>query len=85
LYQFTDKLKEVSPMLYKEHLAFINDQIMKFWQEGFLEVNFLEDSPIIFLSEKCFDENAISKLSKEDQWNIQEIKRIFKDKNSDII
>lgn len=85
LYQFTDKLKDVSPILYKEHLAFINAQIMKFWQGGFLEINFLEDSPIIFLSDKCFDEDAVSELSKEDQWNIQEIKRIFKDKNSDIM
>lgn len=85
LYQFTDKLKEVSPILYNEHISYINFQIMKFWKDGFLEINFTEDSPIIFLSEKCFDEQAVSSLSKEDKWNIEEIKRIFKDKNSDII
>jgi hypothetical protein len=85
LYQFTDKLKDISPAMYDEHISHINNLIMHFWQEGFFEINFEMDSPRVFLTEKAFDNSALSNLSKEDRWNIEEMKRIFIDKNSDIM
>jgi|LakMenEpi03Aug12_release.lakeMendotaPanAssembly.Ray.scaffolds.fasta_scaffold00121_123 hypothetical protein len=85
LYNFTPKLKEVSPMLYQEHVAHVNGELMRLWENGFLNINMTENNPIVRLTSKAFDEVEISKLSKEDRWGIEEIKRILRSKNSDIM
>jgi hypothetical protein len=78
LYQFTQKLEEVSPDLYHEHINYVNNELMKFWENGFLEINFMDDNPMVTLTEKAFSQSEIDKLSKEDKWGIEEIKRILK-------
>lgn len=77
LYQFTPKLKEVMPELYHEHLNYVNSEIMSLWQRGYLEVNFMEDNPVVMLSPKAVDPNEISKLSNDEQWSLNEIKRLI--------
>lgn len=78
LYQFTDKLKEVSPELYDEHVNHVNKQLMKLWEMGFLDIDILSDNPIVKITEKAIDENELSTLSKEDLWGLEEIKRLLK-------
>jgi hypothetical protein len=78
LYQFTDKLKEVSPELYHEHVTQVNKELMALWELGFLNINVADDNPIVTLTEKAFDEEELSKLSREDKWGIEEIKRLLK-------
>jgi len=78
LYQFTDKLKEVSPELYHEHVNHVNEELMKLWEKGFLNISMMDDNPIVTLNPKALDENELSKLSKEDRWGIEEIKRLLK-------
>lgn len=78
LYNFTPKLKNVSPLLYEEHVAHVNGELMRLWENGFLDINLTEENPIVKLTTKAFDDVEISKLSKEDKWGIQEIKRILK-------
>jgi len=77
LYQFTPKLKDVMPELYREHLNNVNAEIMKLWEDGFVSMDLFADSPIVTLTEKAFDKEAISKLSQEDQWSLSEIKRVL--------
>lgn len=77
LYQFTPKLKEVMPDLYKEHLNFVNAEIMALWEKGFVTIDLMSDTPVVRLTDKAFDKKEISKLSKEDQYSIQEITRIL--------
>lgn len=77
LYQFTPKLKEVMPELYKEHLNHVNSEIMGLWEKGLVTMDLMSDSPVVRLTDKAFDENVISQLSKEDQYSLQEIKRIL--------
>ena len=77
LYQFTPKLKEVMPDLYDEHLNYVNAEIMKLWEKGFVNVDLMSDNPIVTLTEKAFDPNEVEGLSSSDKWAIQEIKRIL--------
>jgi hypothetical protein len=78
LYQFTPKLKEVSPELYDEHVNHVNGELMRLWEKGLLDINIADENPIVRLTEKALDENELSKLSKEDRWGIEEIKRLLK-------
>ena len=77
LYQFTPKLKEVMPELYNEHLNFVNAELMRLWEKGFVNMDLMSDSPIVTLAEKAFDDNEIQTLSDQDRWAIQEVKRLL--------
>lgn len=78
LYVFTPKIKELMPELYSEHLNHVNGEIMRLWETGFLNVDFLTEEPIVTITEKALDEEAVSALSKDDQWSLEEIKRLMK-------
>ena len=78
LYQFTPKLKEVMPELYDEHMNHVNGELMRLWEKGFLNINFMEENPIVTLTDKALDQEELNKLSKEDKWGIEEIKRLLK-------
>ena len=77
LYQFTPKLKEVMPELYNEHLNHVNSHIMTLWERGYLHIDFLEDNPIVNLTEKAMEPDEIAKLSQDEQWSINEIRRLI--------
>lgn len=77
LYVFTPKLKEVSPELYHEHVNHVNGELMNLWEKGFLNIDFMSDSPIVTLTEKALNKEEISKLSKSEIWSIEEIKRLL--------
>lgn len=78
LYQFTPRLKDISPELYNEHVNHVNGELMRLWEKGLLEINLADENPIVVLTNKAFDESELSKLSKEDRWGIEEIKRLLK-------
>ncbi len=49
LYNFTPKLKELMPDLWNERLDFIHQEIMFFWENGFLDVEDMDSgNPVIF-------------------------------------
>lgn len=75
LYVFSPKMKDIMPELYNEHINHVNKEIMNMWENGFVDIDFLSDEPTVALSEKAFDTEEILKLSKEQQWSLQEIKR----------
>lgn len=78
LYNFTDKLQEISPMLYDEHLNNIENEIMYFWQHGFLSMSDItETNPLIRLTTKAFDQEALVSLPKDKLFALEDIKRIL--------
>ena len=77
LYQFTPKLKDVMPALYNEHLNYVNAEIMRLWEKGFVNVDLMSDNPIVTLTSKALDDDALKELSEEDRWAIEEMKRIM--------
>lgn len=77
LYQFTDKLKDVMPELYDEHLNYVNSELMRLWEMGFVNMDLMSDNPIVTLAQKAFDEEQIKNLTPQDKWAILEIKRLM--------
>lgn len=77
LYQFTPKLKEVMPELYREHMNYVNSELMGLWEKGFIDMDLLSNNPIVTLTKKAFSDDAVNALSESDRWAIQEIKRLM--------
>lgn len=78
LYAFTPKVKEIMPELYHDHLNFVNDELMVLWEKGYVDINFLMDDPLISLTAKSYDPDELQKLSKQEKWSLQELKRVVK-------
>jgi hypothetical protein len=78
LYAFTPKVKEIMPELYNDHLNFVNDELMVLWEKGYVNIDFLMDDPLISLSDKAYIPEEIDKLSKQEKWSLQELKRAIK-------
>ena len=77
LYNFTDKLKDISPELFRDMSDYISKETMYLWSEGFLDIDVTEINPMVRLTEKALDDSEISKLSKEKQLTLREIIRII--------
>jgi hypothetical protein len=77
LYSFTPKVKEIMPELYNDHLNFVNDELMVLWEKGYVDINFLMDDPLISLTAKSSDPDEVKKLSKQEKWSLQELKRVI--------
>ena len=78
LYNFTPKLRELMPDLWNERLDFIHNEIMYFWEKGFLDAAGMDDvNPVVLLTDLAHDEDAISELPPERQQSLREIKRLF--------
>ena len=80
LYAFTSKLKEIMPELYHDHLNFVNDELMVLWEKGYVDIDFLKDDPLISISDKSYNPEEVKKLSKQERWSLQELKRVVKSK-----
>jgi hypothetical protein len=78
LYAFTPKVKEIMPELYHDHLNFVNDELMVLWEKGYVDIDFLKDDPLIYISDKSYDPEEVKKLSKQEKWSLQELKRVVK-------
>ena len=78
LYAFAPKIKELMPELYEEHINDVNKNILKMWEMGYLEIDFMQEDPVITIARKSLDLDEVSKLSKDDQWHLNEIKRLLK-------
>jgi hypothetical protein len=77
IYNFTDKLKDINPDLFDIHQTQLNREVMFLWEQGFLIIDLLQDNPDVGLTEKAFDENAISSLDDIYKTVLNEIKRIL--------
>ena len=78
LYAFTPKVKDIMPELYHDHLNFVNDELMVLWEKGYVDIDFLKDDPLIYISDKSYDPEEVKKLSKQERWSLQELKRVVK-------
>ena len=75
LYAFTPKIKDLMPELYNDHLNFVNDELMVLWEKGYVDIDFLIDDPLISLTPKSSNPEETAKLSKQERWSLQELKR----------
>jgi len=80
MYIITPKMQKVSPEIYKEYQDSVHNDIMKLWENGFLSIDFTEENPMVFLTDKAYSRDDISSLSQQDFLALEEIKRITNDK-----
>ena len=78
LYQFTPKMKDINKHLYEDHLNFVNSEIMKLWESGYVNIDLFAEEPIVTLTKKAFIPDALAKLTKQQRWSLEEIKRLLK-------
>jgi len=77
LYSFSEKIKEIMPELYQEHLNEVNRDIMYLWEQGFLDIDLLSEDPLVVITEKALDKEQIEGLSAEHKYALAEIKRLL--------
>jgi hypothetical protein len=77
LYNFTDRLKDINPELFKDMSDYISTETMALWAEGFLDIDVTETNPMVKLTPKAFDDAEVDKLPKEKQYTLKEIIRII--------
>lgn len=75
LYNFTHKLKDVSPELDQEMQTFFSQEMMFLWENGFVEMDITEKDPIVRLTEKAFNNEEVLKLDKTKQYTLKDIIR----------
>jgi hypothetical protein len=75
LYVFTDKLKDINPLLHAEVNNLFSSHIMKLWELGIVNMDVTSRNPLVTLSPKAFDEKVIESLDKETYTTLKEIKR----------
>jgi hypothetical protein len=77
LYTITPKMQEVMPDMYEDHLTQVNRDILNLWEKGYVNVDFLSPNPMVTISEKGLDKKEVAKLSKQEIWALEEIKRLL--------
>jgi hypothetical protein len=77
LYSMTEKMIDIMPEVYQEHLNQVNNQIMNLWQDGFLEVDLLDPNPMVTLTKKAFNLEELKKMDSESLECLNEIKRVL--------
>ncbi len=80
LYRPTEILGAIDPKLSKEMSIYFSEVTMKLWEKGFLDMDVTISDPLIKLTEKSFDLNAIANLNKEEKIIIQEIIKVLSEK-----
>jgi hypothetical protein len=81
LYSFTNRLYEVMPAFFSDRLDFVKAEMAFFLELGFVEVDDPDaENPIVFLTDKSFDEDEIGNLSPKKQRSLEQIKRLFEER-----
>jgi hypothetical protein len=77
LYNFTDKLAEINPELYKDISSYFYTETMYLWSHGFIDMDITSSNPLVKLGHKASDLDAINLLEKNQKRVFEEIHRII--------
>jgi hypothetical protein len=77
LYSMTEKMIDIMPEVYEEHLNEVNKQIMFLWEEGFITIDLFDENPLVNITAKALDEEELVKLDPESLGYLNEIKRVL--------
>lgn len=77
LYKFTEKLKDISPELYETQQAMFQEEIMSLWQDGFIDLDPMEQNPKVTLTFKAFSAHDVDRLDDSKKATLKEVIRIM--------
>ena len=80
LYRPTSTLKNINPALNEEMSSYFLQTTMKLWEKGFVDMDVTAKDPLVNLSVKAFDIDAINSLGKDERVVIEEIIRVLSEK-----
>jgi hypothetical protein len=72
-FNFTSKLKEIFPPLYENFMHQFHEDVMILWADGFLQINVTEANPIVRLTDKALNKEAVEALSNDLRLQLQGI------------
>jgi hypothetical protein len=78
LYSFTDKLKEINEDMFNRAMDTFHNDIMLLWEYGFFNINWMEENPVVKVTEKINDQDEIQKLPIDLQRTLLEVLRMMK-------
>lgn len=78
LYNITHKMKDVNPSLHDEFVNYFSSEAMALWEFGFITMDITVKDPVVRITKKALDKDAVSKLDKNHQYTLKEIIRILK-------
>jgi len=70
LYKFTDKLKDIDPQIYNNVIQMMYKEIIFLWENGFISMDITAANPLITLTDKASDSEAIDGLSESARLNL---------------
>lgn len=75
LYNFTDKLKDVSPTLHREVNNMFSAHMSRLWELDMIDMDITSENPIVRLTKKAFSPEYLSKLDEDERHTLREIRR----------
>lgn len=78
LYNITHKMKDINPSLHDEFSNYFSQEAMALWQFGFISMDITLKNPVVNITPKALDADAIAQLDKNHQYTLKEIIRILK-------
>lgn len=80
LYNITHKMKDINPALHDEFVNYFSQEAMALWEFGFITMDITLKDPVVRITKKALDKEAVAKLDKNHQYTLKEIIRIMKPK-----
>jgi hypothetical protein len=74
LYIITPEMNEISPELNLELKHQFQHLILTLWEKGVIDVDWLEDDPIVHLAESTMDDEKVNLLSSSEKLLISNLK-----------
>lgn len=65
LYSFTDKIKEVDPIIAQKSEELFNAHVYLLWEMGFLNIDMTAENPVVSLMPKALNEDEVESLPTE--------------------
>jgi hypothetical protein len=73
LFRFTEKLKEIDPILYKKMTDSFYRELLSLWEKGFISMDITEESPMVSITEKALDALELGNLNIEQRLHLEDI------------
>jgi len=79
LFSFTEKLEEISPDLYSKLTNSFHLEILNLWEKGFLEIDMTEENPLVALTPKALNAEAVKELPENEEVTLQSVIKAMQD------
>lgn len=66
VFSMTDKMQEIAPDIYREFEETLYKTVLSLWEKGFVNMNVMDDEPVVSPTEFALDRNTWRPLSAEE-------------------